>query len=429
VTNNKQHTGLWAFLRDGVNEILHGGRCYWMWVSFLLVFMVIGILVYLYQVTHGLLVTNMSNQVSWGFYIANFTFLVGVAAAAIMLAIPAYIFDRKDIKDVVLMGDTMAVTAVAMAILFVVVDLGRPDRIWHLLPGIGKFHFPESMLAWDVVVLNGYILLNLAISSYILYQHYHGREPKKSLYFPIVLITIFWAISIHTVTAFLFSSNSGRPIWNNAMLAPRFIASAFASGPAIMALGLQIIRGMTNYPVSQSVINHLAIVTSIALQVTLFFIGAEIFTEFYNEGEHASNARYLFFGLHGHTALTPWIWTAISLLVIAMVIFMIHRTRKNPFFMNIAFVLTVVGIWVEKGMGLVIPGFVPTPIGEIYEYAPNITEIMITLGIWAFGLLFFTIMAKAALPIQCNYIKKNSDPPQPDACAVYNAEQQANRSV
>ena len=260
MTNNNKHTGLWAFLRDGVNEILHGGRCYWMWVSFLLVFMVIGILVYLYQVTHGLLVTNMSNQVSWGFYIANFTFLVGVAAAAIMLAIPAYIFDRKDIKDVVLMGDTMAVTAVAMAILFVVVDLGRPDRIWHLLPGIGKFHFPESMLAWDVVVLNGYILLNLAISSYILYQHDHGREPKKSLYFPIVLITIFWAISIHTVTAFLFSSNSGRPIWNNAMLAPRFIASAFASGPAIMALGLQIIRGMTNYPVSQSVINHLSLI-------------------------------------------------------------------------------------------------------------------------------------------------------------------------
>ena len=419
MTSNDRHTGLWAFLRDGIHEILHGGRCYWMWVSFLLVFMIIGILVYFYQLSNGLVVTNMTNQVSWGFYISNFTFLVGVAAAAIMLAVPAYIFDRKDIKDVVLMGDTMAVTAVAMAIMFVVVDLGRPDRIWHLIPAIGKFHFPESLLAWDVVVLNGYILLNLVISSYILYQHYHGREPKRSRYFPIVLIAIFWAISIHTVTAFLYSSNSGRPMWNNAMLAPRFIASAFASGPAIMALGLQIIRGMTNYPVSQSVINHLAIVTSIALQVTLFFIGAEIFTEFYNEGEHAASARYLFLGLHGHTALTPWIWTAIALLLLAMTIFMIHRTRKNPVFMNIAFIFTVIGIWIEKGMGLVIPGFVPTPIGEIYEYAPSIAEIMITLGIWAFGLLFFTVMAKAALPIQCRYMQKNSDPPHPEACTAF----------
>jgi len=428
VTAKDKHTGLLAFLRDGIGEILSGGRCYWMWVSFLLVFMLIGVLVYFYQLSEGLLVTNMTNQVSWGFYISNFTFLVGVAAAAIMLAVPAYIFDRKDIKDVVLMGDTMAVAAVAMAILFVVVDLGRPDRIWHLIPSIGKFHFPESLLAWDVVVLNGYILLNLGISSYILYQHYHGREPKKSRYFPVVLIAIFWAISIHTVTAFLYSSNSGRPIWNNALLAPRFIASAFASGPAIMAIGLQIIRGMTNYPVSQSVIDHLAIVTSIALQVTLFFIGAEIFTEFYNEGEHASSARYLFFGLHGHTALTPWIWTAITLLVIAMVIFMVHRTRKNPVFMNIAFIFTVIGIWIEKGMGLVIPGFVPTPIGEIYEYAPNITEIMISLGIWAFGLLFFTVMAKAALPIQCNYMKNNSDPLHPDACAAYKSNPQTSQS-
>ena len=419
MTDSNNNTGLWSFFRDSIREVLHGGRCYWMWVGFLSVFVLIGILLYAYQIRNGLAVTNMTNQVSWGFYISNFTFLVGVAAAAIMLAIPAYIFDRKDIGDVVLMGDTMAVTAVTMAVMFVIVDLGRPDRFWHLLPGIGKFHFPESLLAWDVIVLNGYILLNLAISFYILYQHYQGKAPKKSLYFPLVLIAIFWAISIHTVTAFLYSSNSGRPIWNNALLAPRFIASAFASGPAIMAIGLQVIRNMGNYPVSQSVIDHLAIVTSIALQVTLFFIGAEIFTEFYNEGEHAASARYLFLGLHGHSALTPWIWTAITFLLIAVTILMIHRTRKNPVMMNIAFGLTIIGIWIEKGMGLVIPGFVPTPIGEIYEYAPNFLEIMITMGIWAFGLLFFTVMAKAALPIQCRYIMKNSDSTDPSYCESY----------
>ena len=422
MTDNNSKPGLWSFILDGIREVLHGGRCYWMWVSFLSIFVIIGVLLYVYQIRNGLVVTNMSNQVSWGFYISNFTFLVGVAAAAIMLAIPAYIFDRKDIGDVVLMGDTMAVAAVTMAVLFVVVDLGRPDRFWHLLPGIGKFHFPESLLAWDVIVLNGYILLNLAISFYILYSHYRGKEPKKSLYFPLVLIAIFWAISIHTVTAFLYSSNSGRPIWNNALLAPRFIASAFASGPAIMAIGLQIIRSMGSYPVSQSVINHLAIVTSIALQVTLFFIGAEIFTDFYNEGEHAASARYLFFGLHGHAALTPWIWTAITFLLIAVSILMIHRTRKNPVTMNIAFGLTIVGIWIEKGMGLVIPGFVPTPIGEIYEYTPNFLEIMISVGIWAFGLLFFTVMAKAALPIQCRYIMKNSKSTDPTYCEPYNKQ-------
>ena len=203
-----------------------------------------------------------------------------------------------------------------------------------------------------------------------------------------------------------YSANSGRPYWNNALLAPRFIASAFASGPALMAIGLQIIRAITDYPIRQSVINHLALVAAIALQVTLFFLLAELFTEFYNEGEHAASARYLFLGLEGHTGLVPWIWTAIGLLTVAVMILMIHPLRRNPVTMNIAFVLTLVGVWIEKGMGLIVPAFIPTPIGEIYEYVPSQTEILVSIGIWAIGLLLFTLLAKAALPVQCEFLRQ-----------------------
>ena len=394
------------FILQSFGYIFRGPPAYWAWVGFLLVLIALGGWHYYLQLRDGLIVTHMTNQVSWGFYIANFTFLVGVAAAAVMLVVPAYIFHRKDIKDVVLMGDTMAIAAVTMAIMFVVVDLGRPDRFWHLIPGIGKFNFPESLLAWDVIVLNGYLLLNAGISFYIVYKHYQGKEPNESRYFPWVLLAIFWAISIHTVTAFLYSANSGRPFWNHALLAPRFIASAFASGPALMAIGLQIIRAISDYPIRQSVINHLALVATIALQITLFFTLAELFTEFYNEGEHAASARYLFFGLDGHAALTPWIWTAIALLCIAVVILMINPLRHNPIYMNIAFVLIIVGVWIEKGMGLIVPAFVPTPIGEIYEYTPSLTEVMVSIGIWAFGFLLFTLLAKAALPVHCEFLRR-----------------------
>jgi molybdopterin-containing oxidoreductase family membrane subunit len=408
--------GVWHFIWLSFSHLFRGRPIYWAWVTLLLVLIAAGGWHYYLQLRDGLIVTNMTNQVSWGFYISNFTFLVGVAAAAVMLVVPAYIFHRKDIKDVVLMGDTMAIAAVTMAILFVVVDLGRPDRFWHLIPGIGRFNFPDSMLAWDVIVLNGYLLLNLGISFYIVYNHYRGRDPKESHYFPWVLLAIFWAISIHTVTAFLYSANSGRPFWHNPLLAPRFIASAFASGPALMAIGLQIIRAVSDYPIRQSVINHLALVTAIALQVTLFFLLAELFTEFYNEGEHAASARYLFLGLHGHSGLTPWIWTAVLLLSIAVVTLMIHPLRTNPLTMNIAFVLTIIGVWIEKGMGLVIPAFIPTPIGEIYEYTPTFTEVMVSVGIWAFGLLLFTLFAKAALPIQCEFLRRSE--PQREQCSV-----------
>ena len=170
-------------------------------------------------------------------------------------------------------------------------------------------------------------------------------------------------------------------------------------------LGMQVIRAVSNYPIRQSVINHLAIVMTISLQITLFFVGAELFTEFFNETEHAASARYLFFGLNGHDALVPWIWTSLTLLGIATLIGMVHPLRRNILFMNIACILTVVGVWIEKGMGLVIPGFVPSPIGEIFEYTPSHPEIAISLGIWGLGLLIFTLLAKAAIPIECGQLR------------------------
>ncbi|NNJ96455.1 MAG: polysulfide reductase NrfD [Gammaproteobacteria bacterium] len=396
---------LFRFIKYAFGQLIRGPLAYWLWLALLGCGIVFGGWHYYGQLRDGLIVTNMSDQVAWGFYISNFTFLVGVAAAAVMLAIPAYIFDRRDIKDVVLMGDTMAVTAVIMAMLFIMVDLGRPDRIWHLIPGIGRFHFPASMLAWDVVVLSGYLMLNLGISFYILYNHFQDKQPVVSRYFPFVILAIFWAISIHTVTAFLYSSNPGRPYWHTALLAPRFIASAFASGPALMIIGFQIIKRVIGYPISKSVISLLAIIIAFALQVTLFFIGTEIFTEFYNEGAHAASFRYLYFGLDGATALQPWIWTSLIMLVIATLILMIHRLRNNMFLLNVACVLTIIGVWIEKGMGLVIPGSVPTPLGEILEYLPNATEVSISIGIWCIGFLVFTLLAKAAAPIECKMLE------------------------
>ena len=397
------------FFRDAFRELFRGSFSYWAWIVFLWAIIALGGWSYIGQLNNGLVVTNMSNQVSWGFYISNFTFLVGVAAAAVMLVIPAYIFDRKDIRDVVLLGDPMAVTAVMMAMLFVIVDIGRPDRIWHMIPMIGSFNFPASLLAWDVVVLSGYLLLNLGISFYLLFSHYQGREAKLKAYLPFIMLAIFWAISIHTVTAFLYSANTGRPFWHNALLAPRFIASAFCSGPAIAIIILQIVRKVAGYPVRQSAIDTLRVTMTVSLQITLFFVVAELFTDFYSEGTHSASARYLFFGLHGAAKLTPWIWTALAMLVVAVVILMIHNLRRKPWLFNIACVLTVIGVWIEKGMGLVIPGYIPTPLGEIFEYLPNSTEVLISLGILAIGLLTFTLLAKAGMAIERGQVGLRDD--------------------
>ena len=393
------------FFRDGILSVFRGGVLYWSWIVLLLAIIAYGGWFYIEQLQEGLVITGLSDQVSWGFYIANFAFLVGIAAAAVLLVIPAYIFNQKDIKDVVLLGEGLAVAAVLTAMLFVVVDLARPDRFWHIIPLLGKFNFPISLLAWDVVVLYGYLFLNLFIPFYVLFTHYRGKQPNFKAYFPWVVVAMFWAISIHTVTAFLFSANSARPFWHTALLGPRFIASAFVSGPALIIFALQIIRKLGRYPVNQSVITTLALIMTVALQISVFFVGVELFTDFYNEGSHAASIHYLFLGLAGFEGLKPWIWSALVLNIIAVIILTIHPLRRNMVTLNIACVLAFIGIWIEKGMGLVVPGFIPTPVGEIFEYAPTYPEIMISVACWAVGLLAFTIMAKATIPIELGELR------------------------
>jgi molybdopterin-containing oxidoreductase family membrane subunit len=371
---------------------------YYGWMGALSIIVLLGLNAYCKQLVHGLITTGMSDQVSWGVYISNFTFIVGIAAAAAMLVIPVYIYDNEELHDLVIFGELLAVAAILMCLAFVTVDLGRPDRFWHLIPGIGKFNFPHSMLAWDVVVLNGYLLLNVHICGYLLYCRYSGRKPAKWFYIPFVFVAIFWAVSIHTVTAFLYVGLGGRHFWNSAIVGPRFLASAFTAGPALIILALQVIRGVTAYRITDKALLTLRGIVQVSMLINVFLLLNEVFKEFYTKSKNISSSTYLFFGLEGHHALVPWIWTAVTFNLIAMFLLVLPLTRSLKF-LNVACVLAIVGIWIEKGMGLVVPGFIPTPLGEIVEYSPSLNETLICLGIWAFGFLAYTLFLRMSVPI------------------------------
>jgi len=389
---------------------LTGRLTYWSWLIFLSSLVFLGLYHYGQQIEHGLIVTNMSDQVSWGAYIANFTFLVGIAAAAVLLVFSAYVTRRKDIKEVVIIGELMAVSAIIMCLLFVFVDMGRPDRFWHILPFIGRMNFPDSMLAWDVLVLNGYLLLNLHIPGYILYRKYLGKKNQKAAYLPFVYLSIFWAISIHTVTAFLYSGLGGRHFWNSSILAPRFLISAFASGPSFLIIALYVLKSVMGFEVKASVFSFLRKTISIALPINFFLLGSEVFVEFYPDTMHSASAEYLFFGLHGHHMVAPYIWSSIVLNLSAMTIFLVPSLFRRWSVLLTGSVFCIVGIWIEKGMGLIIPGFIPTPLGDLVEYVPSSTEFFICLGIWSLGTLIFTLMSKVAVSIEMGklYHKSNA---------------------
>lgn len=395
--------GLVAFISDGISWNLTGGIGYQIYLGALAVLMMTGVYAYFVQFSQGLVATNMSNIVSWGFYIANFTFLVGVAAAAVMIILPSYIFKDKDLHRVVIIGEGVAVGALLMCIMFVFVDLGNPTRAWHLIPGIGLFNWPTSLLTWDIIVLHGYLALNLLVPAYILYCRYHNRKPDERKYRPFVFLSIFWAFAIHLVTAFLYEGLPARTFWNNPMMGPRFLASAFAAGPSLITVVLVIVNAATTFKIDTRVFNKLRVIIVVSAIINLIMLFSEIFKEFYLPTHHSLPAIYLYFGLDGHNALVPWIWGAISMNVIGTLILAFNPGHTNPYVLLPACILLFFGVWIEKGMGLIIPGLVPSPLGEVVSYAPSWVEVCVSLGILATGILVVTLLVRPSLVIDQRY--------------------------
>jgi Ni/Fe-hydrogenase subunit HybB-like protein len=393
------------FFLDGLHEVTQGSRAYHVWMAVLTFLMCCGAWAYSLQLREGLGVTGMHDHVSWGLYISNFTFLVGVAAAAVILVMPTYVLKDYDFARAVLFGEAMAVAALVMAIAFVVVDVGGPARLWHLIPVIGIFNWPSSMLAWDILVLNGYLAINLLIPFYILYSHYRGRRPVKKYYVPAVFFSIIWAVSLHLVTAFLYAGLPARPFWNTALMGPRFLATAFTAGPALMIIILALLDKYTDLKIEGITLHKLSLVVTIAAQVCIIMLISEIFTELYRTTHHGLSAVYLFFGLHGKNSLAPWIWTSIAMTVTATAVLSVHSLRRQPKYLYPACGVLFVAILIEKGLGTIIPGFIPEPWGKVDEYMPTWVELMVTLGVWAMGAFVFTVLAKAAIPIEVGRLR------------------------
>ena len=390
----------WHFYKKTLILVAQGSKAYYGWCFLLLAIIIVGLLSYLKQHEVGLIATNMNDQVSWGLYIANFTYLVGAAAAAVLLVIPSYVYHFKPIKEIVILGELFAASSIIMAILFVMVDLGRIDRFWHMIPFVGSMNFPQSLLAWDVLALNGYLFLNLLIPIYLLVKFDYHNEPNWKFILPFILLSIPMAVAIHTVTAFLYNGLPARPFWNASILAPRFLASAFCSGPAIIIIIFQIIRKVSSIKIEDDALFKISELIAYAMFLNLFLLSAELYKEYYSQTVHIAAFKYLFEGLHGHNQLVAWIWAAMTMNVIAFFIFLVPQTRKRLATLNLGCLLIIVGVWIEKGPGFVIPGFVPDPLGEIYEYIPNLLELMVSFGIWATGLLIFTLLMKVAIPIE-----------------------------
>jgi Ni/Fe-hydrogenase subunit HybB-like protein len=373
-----------------------GNKWYWGWLVVLLGVIGAGFGLYLMQLKFGLGITGMSRDVSWGFYIANFTYLVGVAAGGVMVVLPYYLHDYKAYGKITILGEFLAIASIVMCLLFILVDLGQPMRALNVL----LYPTPNSVLFYDAIVLNGYLFLNVVIGWNVLEAERNGVHYQSWLK-PLIYISIPWAVSIHTVTAYLYCGLPGRHFWLTAVLAPRFLASAFAAGPALLILLCLFIRRFTNFDPGKEQIQALAKTVAYAICINVFFFLCEVFVAFYSQiPGHTTHLKYLFVGLHGHGALVPWMWASMILMTIGIILTVTPATRKNETSLMIACFVIIMGTWIDKGLGMISGGFVPNPLHEVNEYAPTMPEIGITLGVYAIGALVLTVLYKMAVGVK-----------------------------
>ena len=379
-----------------LERALKGSPAYWKLLISLLVIMSAGVVCYLIQFSEGLKVTGMSRDISWGLYIAQFTYLVGIAAGGVMVVLPYYLHDYKAFGKITILGEFLAIGAVVMCLLFIFVDIGNPVRMLNVI----LYPSPSSILFWDMIVLNVYLMLNIVVGWNVLAAERKGISYKKWVKF-LAILSIPWAFSIHTVTAFLYAGIPGKFLWMTAIMAARFLASAFAAGPSLLLLLCLLVRRNTKFDPGKEQMNTLSGIITYAMILNCFFLALEFFTAYYSGiPEHHASLDYLFFGLQGKSSLVPWMWTSVFFCVAALILLVVPSLRRNETTMALGCAAVIIGTWIDKGVGLVIGGFIPNSFHKVIEYSPTLPEIVICAAIWATGFFIITILFKIAISIK-----------------------------
>lgn len=378
-------------------KAIRGGRRYWIWVGFLLAVAASGLVAYLRQLQDGLGVTGLSRDVTWGLYIAQFTFLTGIAASAAVIVLPYYVRKDASFGRIAILSQFLAVAAVTAGLLFVFVDMGQPARVLNVL----LYPAPGSIMFWDMIALLGYLVLNIVITVATLRAESSRREAGAWIK-ALVLVSIPWALAMRTVSALLYSGLAGRSFWLTATMAPRALASAFAAGPALLILVCLLLARLAGFDAGREALRRLAMFAGAATLANLFFLFMEFFTVFYSRiPEPMEHFEYILLGRDGNYQAAPWMWLSLGLAGMASVLLLMRRLRDNQGLLAAGCVMVLAALWIEKSI-LLTGGFVPSPLGAVATYFPTAVELLVTLGIWAVGMLMITVFYKIALSVREN---------------------------
>jgi len=375
---------------------------------------IVGWALYAYsvQLTIGLGSTGMNAPAYWGIYIVNFVYLIGLSAGGVIVASLAYVFNLKEYKPVARIAELLAIMCLILAMIFITLDVGRPERLINIL----LFGNPLSPLVWDFIVIFVYLAICL------IYGFLGTRSdivaamkaiPKRArLYRALALWytdvspgalkkderTLRWvamaalptAVALHSVTAWILGLMKAQPGWHTALLAPLFVASAIISGLALVVVTTVAARRFLHVQIEDALITKLGRYLVWLIPIDVYFAFSEIITIQY--GREPAQFSTLQDVVLGPLAWAFWTEMIVGLLIPFLLI--VRPKDRTPRRVGIAAFLIFVGVFFKR-IDIVIPSLIfrwlPFPAGG---YTPTWVELSIMAGVYAFGILFIAIFAK-----------------------------------
>lgn len=359
----------------------------------------LGIGLWAYQFSAGLVVTNMGNTSSWGMYIICFMFLVGLSAGGLIISSAPRVFGLKGFGGISKIAVWTSIVCTVLAMAFVVIDLGGPLRAWELV----VFANLSSPLMWDIIVLTSYLLVSILYLRATL-RFEQGKSSARSLRilsgFALVI-----AVLVHSVTAWIFGLQRSHELWNTALLAPWFVSSALVCGLALVLLVVLALRKMGYLELAQENVIGMVKLLGVFVVVDLYFFGCELLTAGFPGGESARMVEILVAG-----PLAPFFWIEVLGCVFAAVVAFVDKLRTNGL-VAVAAALAIVGIFCKR-VQLLVGGFqvhslelvgpISGPVRDGFMldlvYAPSLIELGIALGVFALG-VFGILMGIKYLPL------------------------------
>ena len=298
--------------------------------------MLVGIAFWIVQLSGGMVQTGMRNLDAWGLYITNFMFFVGLSAGGLIISSIPNAFGMKGFGPISKVAIMTSIACTCAAIGFVVVDLGGPWRLWELFVR-GNLTSP---LMWDIIVLSSYLILS------IIYLVAHVREEAGKMPHTAIraisIIALCVAISVHTVTAWIFALAPAHEFWHTALMGPWFVASALDCGTALVLIVVIALRALGYLDLDQKNIVNLAKMLGVFVCVDLYFFACDLLTSGYFGGEGLDVVNMLVAG-----PLASFFWTQLVLMAFALLLLFWPKLRTNSGVV-VASVLTIAAVFCKR---------------------------------------------------------------------------------